>query len=261
MALGALGKRGGREGLDAGGVLGLLDGSKDEIAGALPADFARRSAAPASCRPPPRRPRPPRRARPRPAGRTPPPPPPPAKSGWTKWLLWLVVAALVLAPQRLFAPSPSRWSRPRRRARDDRCARRRPARTRAAPATAPAEPAPTDTAAVPANPLVVGGVDIGASVSAALASITATFTGITDAASAQAALPKLTEARDALSRPRGHRRRRSPEAGHAALKQMVTAALPAIQTGAERLKTDGADRRGRRTGGRRHPGQAHAFAA
>ena len=30
-----------------------------------------------------------------------------------------------------------------------------------------------------------------------------------------------------------------PEAGHTALQQMVKAALPAIQTGAERLKTDG----------------------
>ena len=83
---------------------------------------------------------------------------------------------------------------------------------------------------MPANPLVVGGVDIGATVSTALAGITSTFTGITDPASAQAALPKLTEARDALAGLEGTVSG-LPEAGHTALQQMVKAALPAIQTG------------------------------
>ena len=48
-----------------------------------------------------------------------------------------------------------------------------------------------------------------------------------------------------------------PEAGHTALQQMVKAALPAIQTGAERLKTDGPIAAVVGAGGRRHPGQAH----
>ena len=108
-----------------------------------------------------------------------------------------------------------------------------------APAPEPAAPAPSDSAAVPANPLVVGGVDIGASVSSALAGITSTFDGITDAASAQAALPKLTEARDALSGVEGTVAG-LPAEGRTALKDMVAAALPAIRTGAERLKGDGA---------------------
>ena len=79
---------------------------------------------------------------------------------------------------------PSRWSRPRRppprrprRARGAPSPRQRlprrpnpPRHRRTEPAAAPApaarRAAPSDTAAAPANPLVVGGVDIGASVSA-----------------------------------------------------------------------------------------------
>jgi outer membrane biosynthesis protein TonB len=253
MALGALGKEATAKGLDARGVLGLLEGSKDEISAALPADFANSLGASglfagfmpkaAAAAPQPAAPR----VEP---ARTPPPPPPPAKkSGWTRWLLWLVVLALLAwLLMRLFAPEPEPVVEAPAPAPEATAPAPAPApepepaappATEPATAPAPATPAPADSAATPASPLVVGGVDIGASVSTALSTITSTFEGITDAASAQAALPRLTEARDALA---GVETAAAglPAEGRTALQQMVSTALPAIRTGAERLKADGA---------------------
>ena len=108
----------------------------------------------------------------------------------------------------------------------------------AAPATAPeptaAPAAPAETAAVPDNPLLVGGVDLGAQVSGALDQITGAFAGITDAASAQAALPDLTAARDTLAglEPQVTA---LPEAGKSALKSLIATELPAIETSANSL--------------------------
>ena len=219
MALGALGKEAASKGLDAGGVLGLLDRSKDEITGALPADFAQAlgaaglfaglppKAAAAAPRPPrraagpgrrsaPRRPRPRRRRRA--AG-------PSGSSGWSS------LALVRLAPQRALragarargrdraaraettrrargaGPSPRPRPRPTRpgtgarrhragRARAQRHRGRRPP-TRWSSAASTSAPASARRSRASPRP----------------------STGITDAASAQAALPKLTEARDALA--------------------------------------------------------------
>jgi len=90
-----------------------------------------------------------------------------------------------------------------------------------------------------ADPLVVDGLDVGESVGAALASITATFQGITDVASARAALPRLIEARDRLNGVESAVMGLSDQ-GRAQLKQMVTASLPEIRNAALRLKTDDA---------------------
>ncbi|HET9070131.1 MAG TPA: hypothetical protein VFN28_15940 [Amaricoccus sp.] len=90
-----------------------------------------------------------------------------------------------------------------------------------------------------ADPLVVDGVDVGESVGAALASITATFQGITDVASARAALPRLIEARDRLTGVESAVMGLSDQ-GRAQLKEMVTASLPEIRNAALRLKTEDA---------------------
>jgi hypothetical protein len=86
---------------------------------------------------------------------------------------------------------------------------------------------------------VVGGVDIGAGVKGALDTLTSTFSGITDAASAQAALPKLTEARDALNGFEGTVTA-LPAEGKSALKTLVAGALPTIQASADKLLADSA---------------------
>ena len=247
MALGALGKQATEKGLDAQGVLGFLSSHKDEIAGALPADFSKAlagtgllsglPAAAAAAVPP----------RPAPAQpvRTPPPPPPPAKSNWTKWLLWLIaLAVLAWILMRLLAPTPEPVV-------EAPAPAPAPVATAPAPAPAPepapaaapapaATPAPADSAAAPAaDPLVVGGVDIGAGVIGALDTLTSTFSGITDAASAQAALPKLTEARDALNGFEGTVTA-LPAEGKSALKTLVAGALPTIQASADKLLADSA---------------------
>ena len=250
MALGALNKSAGDGG--AAGALRLLESSKNEIAAALPSGFAQElggtgllaglgsaAAAAAPVRPAPVPPKP-APAAPRPA-----PPPPPKKSGWTRWLIWLVVAALLfwllsqwLAPEQepvVETPAPEATA-PATVTTEPAA----PATTvePAAPATAPeptaAPAAPAETAAVPDNPLLVGGVDLGAQVSGALDQITGAFAGITDAASAQAALPDLTAARDTLAglEPQVTA---LPEAGKSALKSLIAAELPAIETSANSL--------------------------
>jgi hypothetical protein len=133
-----------------------------------------------------------------------------ARHGRSRWLLYLLALALVavlLLP--LVPPAP-------------------------APVPAPVATAPT----APADPLVVGGVDVGAGVSGALDEITASFSGIADPSSAQEALPHLLEARNALAGLEGPVASLS-EQGHASLREMVQAAMPAIRSSAERLKTDG----------------------
>ncbi|HVH02234.1 MAG TPA: DUF937 domain-containing protein [Amaricoccus sp.] len=250
MALGALNKSAGDGG--AAGALRLLESSKNEIAAALPSGFAQElggtgllaglgsaAAAAAPVRPAPVPPKP-APAAPRPA-----PPPPPKKSGWTRWLIWLVVAALLfwLLSQWLAPESEPVVETPAPEATAPATVTTEPAAPAttvepAAPATAPeptaAPAAPAETAAVPDNPLLVGGVDLGAQVSGALDQITGAFAGITDAASAQAALPDLTAARDTLAglEPQVTA---LPEAGKSALKSLIAAELPAIETSANSL--------------------------
>lgn len=260
MALGALGKQASESNLDAEGVLGLLSSQKDQIAGALPADFAKAlsgsgllgdlapavAAAPAAAAAAAPRPQPPRT----------PPPPPPAKSGWMKWLIWLIVLALVawlllrwLSPTpepvtEAPAPAAPEAAAPEAAAPEPAPAAEPAPEPEPEPAMAPEEPAaapaPADSAAAPADdPLVVGGVDVGAQVSGALDSLASSFAGITDAATAEAALPRLTEARDTLG---GLESTVSalPAEGRTALQGLVSAALPTLQSSADTLLADSA---------------------
>jgi hypothetical protein len=248
MALGALGKQASEKGLDAQGVFGLLSEHKDEVVGALPADFSRALsgtgllsgvlpvAAAAAPKPAPSQP-----------ARTPPPPPPPARSGWTKWLIWLIAAAVIVwLLMRFLSPEPEPEPvaeepapAPAETAADPAPEATPPAETETAAEPAPEATPPADTAAAPADPLVVGGIDVGAGVSGVLDQLSASFSGITDAASAEAALPQLTEARDTLN---GLEASVSalPAEGKTALQQMVSAALPTIESTANDLLADSA---------------------
>lgn len=95
-------------------------------------------------------------------------------------------------------------------------------------------PAPVPVAEAPAP----AATDVSAGMADALASISAALTGITDPASAETALPGLT---DALATLNGFEDdvAAMPDAGRTSLQQIVAAALPAIRENAARLKTDG----------------------
>lgn len=86
--------------------------------------------------------------------------------------------------------------------------------TQNAPAT-PAPPPETPTQAAPATPaapsLTVAGVDMGKQVSDAMANIETTLNGVKDAASAQAAVPKVQAASDQLDKVSGMLGQLSPE--------------------------------------------------
>ena len=86
---------------------------------------------------------------------------------------------------------------------------------------------------------MVGGVDIGAQVTETLDTLRGTFSGITDASTAQAALPDLTAARDTLS---GLETQINalPAEGKSALQSLVASALPAIEASANGLLANSA---------------------
>jgi hypothetical protein len=82
---------------------------------------------------------------------------------------------------------------------------------------------------VPQTPaaLVVDGVDLGASVTSAIDSLKTSLGGIADAATAQAALPKLQEASGALEKVSGMTAKLSAEQ-KTALAALIAAALPVL---------------------------------
>jgi hypothetical protein len=114
MALSALGGEAKAKGLDARGVLGLLDSNKDQIAAALPSGLASALAGsgllgnlgqpPAAATATPRpTPTPPKAEPPRPA----PPPSTPAPRRGMSWLWWLIGALIVLwLLWQFLAPAP-----------------------------------------------------------------------------------------------------------------------------------------------------------
>ena len=75
--------------------------------------------------------------------------------------------------------------------------------------------------------LTVDGVDLGASVTSAIDGLKASLEGITDATTAQAALPKLQEATSALEKVNGMAGKLQAEQ-KSALAALITAALPVI---------------------------------
>jgi hypothetical protein len=241
MALGGLKKTADEQGLDAAGVVKLLESQKSEIAGALPADFvgklegtdilgpqflsaARRTPA----------------AAPAAAPRAAPPPPPPArKSGMSRWIIGLIVLALLAwLLSRLMGGGPEETPvavEPPAEPAAEAPAAEAPAAEPAPEAEAPA----TDTAAAPANPLEVGGVDLGSTVQGTIDKIIGTLGGVTDVASAEAALPALTEADASLAEVQTAAAS-LPAEGTTALQALVSGVLPALQSTIDGLLADSA---------------------
>jgi hypothetical protein len=96
-------------------------------------------------------------------------------------------------------------------------------------------PTPTKTATSPAvTDMVVGDVDVGKQITAALDGVKTTLGGITDAATAQAALPKLQEAVTAIEGVSGIVGKLSAEQ-KTSLAALVAAPLPAIKEAAAKI--------------------------
>ncbi len=210
LVLGTLGREAAGAGLDAAGALALLERQKDAVARAMPPDFARaldgtvlmaglaeRGARPAA----------PEDSAP-PSRMVPLEPLPPTVRARPNWLLWapglVLLAVVVWFAMQLFAPAP--------------------------------EPVvPTETAAV--DPLVAGSVNVGTEMQGIIAEINGALASITDATTAEAALPRLAAARDALVSLEGPVAT-LPLEGHAALRDIITAAMPGIEDGADNVLTD-----------------------
>jgi hypothetical protein len=130
-----------------------------------------------------------------------------AATGSTNWTLWLAAAAAVLAGLWYFLGQGT-----------------------PAPKTTATPPAAT----TPAAGLVIDGVDLGKQMTTALDGLKSTMASITDTATAQTALPKLTEAGTAIDTVNGMLAKLTPEQ-KSALAAIVTAALPAIKEAAGKV--------------------------
>jgi hypothetical protein len=252
--MGALGKTATDGNLDSKQVFGLLNDERDEIARVLPSDFAsklgnaglldalsdkmdlvgadvgagaaaaastaKRTAAETSSRIDERA------TRASSAARTAAAQPMASRSGrpWWQWLIGLLVLLALLywlvgmfnRPEPEPAPPPATSEAPA------------PAPTTPAPAT-PTPATPSDTAS-----LTVDGVDLGEAAQGALAGLTETLGSVTDAASATAAVPRLTEIGTTLTDVQS-KIGQLPEAGAAELRTMIGGALPAIRTTVDNL--------------------------
>jgi hypothetical protein len=233
VVLGALGQQQRSMGLDAGGLASLLTSQKDQIAAAIPSGLAdqlgaaglidraagglRSGAAAASAA----------------GGRF-------AEASeqtvsraaqaasaaaratsTSQWPYWLV-GAVVLGGLAWFA-----FGRP---GGDTVAQMPPPATTRTATGTVGA--APTD--------MVVGGMNLANQLNASVGSIRTVLPGITDAASAEAALPKLKEVTAKLNEVSSRAAQLSPE-GRSTLTKLIVAATPAINQMCEKvLATPGA---------------------
>lgn len=110
-----------------------------------------------------------------------------------------------------------------------------------APGAAPEATAPAQTGQaappVPANPLEVDGVDLGAKLQAAVGTVASTLGGVSDAASAEAAVGRLREVGITLDGMQGPVED-LPAEGRAALKGVIGSALPTLRANADRLLAD-----------------------
>lgn len=236
LAMGGLARTAKDQNLDADGVLKYMESQKSEIADAIPPevrnalggtgvlaalDLPQSAAKPATG--PAATPRAP----------TPKPAPPPAKgSSWTKWLIGIVALLLLLwLLSRLFGGAP------------EEAVVEEEAEPAVVEEVEEAEPAEEAAAETPAdtevNALVVDGVDIGASVQGALDELTSTLAGVTDAASAEAALPTITGIDDTLATVQTAAANLGDE-GSSALQSLIMAIMPTIRTEADRILGDSA---------------------
>jgi hypothetical protein len=224
MVLGALGREQHSQGLDAQGLAGMLRGQKDNIAQALPAGLAsalgptglldgvadrlgegvsrvaqagRATAADVT--------RTAGVAATTAAGST---AYAPQRAGGSM-LRWIVGLAVLLAV--LWIAYHFLW---------------RGEQVREAGDTAPGTPAQVGE---PAGNLMVGDVDVGQQITGVFESATATLNGITDAASAEAAVPKLNELNDSLTKL-GGLVDQLPAEGKSALAALVSGSLPSLET-------------------------------
>ena len=104
----------------------------------------------------------------------------------------------------------------------------KPAATTAAPAATAAAPA--------ASTMMIGDVDVSKNLTGALGDLTASLGGITDVASAQAALPKLQGAGTAITTITGLADKFSPEQ-KAAVAGLVNSGLPGITAAANKAES------------------------
>jgi hypothetical protein len=213
LVLGALGREQRAQGLDAQGLAGMLRDQKDNIAHALPAGLASAlgptglldgvadrvgegvsrvtQAGRATAA-----------AASRPVTT---PAPPPKSSSLPSWIIGIAAAlALIWAAYHFLYPR--------------------------APMQEAADPARDTPAQVgePAN-LMVGDVDVGQQVTDVFENATTTLDGVTDAASAKAALPKLTEIDDSLTKL-GGLVDQLPAEGKSALATLVSGSLSSLET-------------------------------
>ena len=107
------------------------------------------------------------------------------------------------------------------------------------PDAAPAAQAPVPVPVVPANPLVVDGVDVGGKFQEVISTLTATLGSVSDATSAEAALGRLREADITLDGLKGPVDR-LPAEGRAALKGQLGGVLPTLRATSDRLLADAA---------------------
>ena len=225
VVLGVLGQQQRNAGLDAGGLASLLGSQKDQIRAAIPADLAdrlsaaglidsaagslRSGAAAASA------------AGNRIAGasqqtiaaanR--------ATSGaaWTQWPYWLV-ALVILGGLAWYALS-------------------RPGNETVAEAPRPAASQPAaGTVGMATQDLTVGGVNLANQVNSSIGTLRSVLPGITDAASAQAALPKIQGATAQLSDVSNLAEKLTPE-GKRALAKLLAAATPTINQMCDKVLT------------------------
>lgn len=96
-----------------------------------------------------------------------------------------------------------------------------------APRPATTQPATTGTVGIAPADLTVGGVNLANQVNSSVGTLRSVLPGITDAASAQAAVPKLREATAQLNEVSNLAAKLSPE-GKSALAKLIAAAMPAI---------------------------------
>jgi hypothetical protein len=96
-----------------------------------------------------------------------------------------------------------------------------------APRPATMQPATTGTVGVAPADLTIGGVNLANQVNSSVGALRSLLPGITDVASAQAALPKLREASAQLNEVNNLAAKLSPE-GKGALAKLIAAAMPAI---------------------------------
>jgi hypothetical protein len=96
-----------------------------------------------------------------------------------------------------------------------------------APRPATTQPATTGTVGIAPADLTIGGVNLANQVNSSVGTLRSVLPGITDAASAQAALPKLREATAQLNEVSNLAAKLSPE-GKSALAKLIAAAMPAI---------------------------------